>query len=255
MELDAKKPPQPTLGQKLLAEFAGTFFLTFVAAGADVIDAGFGGEIGHVARYLAPGLLVLAMIYALSGISGAHINPAVTLGFVLRKCFPATMAVWYWIVQFAGAIAAAIVLRGFFGPLIMRGANSPGPTMTAAQALGFETILTLLLVIVILATSEQKPVVGKNAALAVGFTVALCGLFASPVSGASMNPARSLGPAVVSGDLHFAWIYLAGPVIGACLAVLLATGILGPTNPYGVEAAQGSHPNEPPKEELVSASH
>lgn len=254
MELDAKKPSGPTLGQKLLAEFAGTFFLTFVAAGADIIDAAFGGTIGHVARYLAPGLLVLAMIYALSGISGAHINPAVTLGFVLRKCFPATMAVWYWIVQFAGAIVAAVILRLFFGPLVMRGANSPGPTMSAAQALGFEAILSLLLLFVILATSEQKPVVGKNAALAVGFTVALCGLFASPVSGASMNPARSLGPAIVSGDMHFAWIYVVGPVVGACLAVLLAIGILGPTNPYGVEAAQGSQQNETPKEDLVTAS-
>src|SRR5947209_2094688 len=255
MELDPKKPQQPNLGQKLLAEFAGTFFLTFVAAGADVIDAGFGGVIGHVARYLAPGLLVLAMIYALSGISGAHINPAVTLGFVLRKCFPAAMAVWYWIAQFAGAIVAAFVLRFFFGPLIMRGANGPGPTMSNAQALGFEAILTLLLVTVILLTSEQKPVVGKNAALAVGFTVALCGLFSSPVSGASMNPARSLGPALVSGDMHFAWIYLVGPFAGACLAVLLAYALLGPTGPYGIEAAQGGKSEETRNEELVTASH
>jgi len=255
MELDAKKPQQPSVPQKLLAEFAGTFFLTFVAAGADVIDAAFGGAIGHVARYLAPGLLVLAMIYALSGISGAHINPAVTLAFVLRKCFPFAMAFWYWIVQFTGAIAAAFVLRLFFGPLIMRGANGPGPTMSNAQALGFEMILTLLLVIVILLTSEQKPVVGKNAALAVGFTVALCGLFASPVSGASMNPARSLGPALVSGEMHFAWIYLVGPIVGASIAVLLAYGLLGPTpSQYGVEAAQGAHA-EAPKEELVTASH
>ncbi|MBV9269855.1 MAG: aquaporin [Candidatus Eremiobacteraeota bacterium] len=254
MELEVKKPSEPSLGQKLLAEFAGTFFLTFVAAGADVIDAGFGGAIGHVARYLAPGLLVLAMIYALSGISGAHINPAVTLGFVLRKCFPAAMAVWYWIVQFAGAIVAAFVLRMFFGPLIMRGANGPGPAMNTAQAVGFEAILTLLLVIVILATSEQKPVVGKNAALAVGFTVALCGLFSSPVSGASMNPARSLGPAIVSGHMHFAWIYIVGPAVGACFAVALAYGLLGPTRPYGIEAAQGAG-SEAPKEELVTASH
>ena len=239
MIVDPKRPPQPTMAQKLTAEFAGTFFLTFVAAGADICDAAFGGEIGHVARYLAPGLLVLAMIYAISGISGAHINPAVTLAFVLRRCFPFKRALAYWAVQFAGAIGAALVLELFFGPLVARGANAPGPSIGAGQAMAWESMLTLILIFVILATADQKPVVGKNAALAVGFTVALDGLFASPVSGASMNPARSLGPQIVCAHLQYAWVYLAGPALGALAAVLLTYGILGAAKPDAEEAAQG----------------
>lgn len=239
MIVEPKRATQASLSQKLLAEFAGTFFLTFVAAGADICDAAFGGEIGHVARYLAPGLLVLAMIYAISGVSGAHINPAVTLGFMLRRCFPASRAVLYWAVQFAGAIGAAFVLRLFFGPLLARGVNGPGPAVGTAQALGWEAMLTLILLFVIFATADQKAIVGKNAALAVGFTVALDGLFGSPVSGASMNPARSLGPAIVSGHLHDVWIYLAGPLAGTLAAVLLTYGILGAPKPDAEEAAQG----------------
>lgn len=227
------------VSRKLLAEFAGTFFLTFVAAGADICDAAFGGEIGHVARYLAPGLLVLAMIYTISGVSGAHINPAVTLGFVLRRSFPAARAALYWAVQFAGAICAALMLTLFFGPLIARGVTAPGPAVSAVQAFGWESMLTLILVFVILATADQKAVVGKNAALAVGFTVALDGLFGSPVSGASMNPARSLGPAIVSAHLQYAWIYLAGPLTGTIAAVLLTYGILGAPKSDDEEAAQG----------------
>lgn len=253
MVLDPEKPPEPTIRQKLLAEFAGTFFLTFVAAGGDICDAAFGGTIGHVARYLAPGFLVLAMIWALSGISGAHINPAVTLAFVLRRHFPIPLAARYWIVQFAGAIAAAGVLRGFFGSLAARGATVPGPAISNLQAAGWEALITALLITVILATTEQKAVVGKNSALAVGFTVALCGLFSSPVSGASMNPARSLGPQLVSGDLQYFWIYLAGPIAGAGIAVLLAGALLGTLPVDAVESASGER-EESGQNELITSS-
>jgi aquaporin Z len=234
---DREKPP--SLGQKLLAEFAGTFFLVFVAAGADVVDAFYGGTIGHLARYLAPGFLVVAMIYSISSVSGAHINPAVTLAFVLRRVFPISTAVLFWIVQFAGALAAAAVLKLFFGQLVAHGASKPGPFISSVQAVSWEVLLTLLLVFVILSTAEEKAKVGKSAALAVGFTVALDGLFSSPVSGASMNPARSIGPQLVSGHVADMWIYIAGPCAGAALAVLLTFGIFGHAHHEAKEAAEG----------------
>lgn len=231
----------PTELQRLGAEFFGTFFLTLVAAGADIIDAGSGGEIGHTARYLAPGLLVAAMIWSISGISGAHINPAVTFTFVLRRCFPLARAFGYWIVQFVGAIAAAVVLRLFFGDLVAKGATHPGPSVNAWSAMSWEALLTGLLVFVILGTAEHEAVVGKNQALAVGFTVALCGLFSSPITGASMNPARSFGPQLVSGDLSQTWIYLLGPFLGALVATGVCYLLHGPPTFSEREAAHGKH--------------
>ncbi len=238
---DDKRQPRPSEFQRLSAEFCGTFFLTFVAAGGDVIDAFTSGEIGHTARYLAPGFVVAAMIWSTSGISGAHINPAVTFIFVVRRCFPLTRAVGYWIVQFLGAIAAAALLRAFFGDLIAKGASHPGPGFSAAAALGWETLLTALLVFVILGTAEQEAVVGKNAALAVGLTVAAIGLFSSPISGASMNPARSLGPQIVSGEMGYSWVYVVGPLLGALLASGVAYVLFGPPGESEREAAHGKH--------------
>jgi aquaporin Z len=231
----------PTEFQRLGAEFFGTFFLTLVAAGADIIDAKSGGEIGHTARYFAPGLLVAAMVWSISGISGAHINPAVTFTFVLRRCFPFGRAIGYWIVQFLGAIAAAVVLRLFFGALIAKGATHVGLSASGWQAMSWEALLTGLLVFVILGTAEHEAVVGKNQALAVGLTVALCGLFSSPVSGASMNPARSLGPQLVSGDLSQTWIYLLGPLLGALVATGVGYLLHGPPTFSEHEAAHGKH--------------
>ena len=237
----AEMRPKPSEFQRLAAEFAGTFFLTFVAAGADIIQYTSGGEIGHTARYLAPGCLVAAVIWAISAVSGAHINPAVTFAFVARGVFPVLRAIGYWVVQFAGGIAAALVLRGYFGDAIAKGATKPGPEVSALGAAGWEALLTLLLVMIILGTSEEAAVVGKNAALAVGLTVALCGLFSSPLTGASMNPARSFGPQLVSGQLGDAWIYFAGPVAGALAAVLLAFVIHGAPRESEREAAHGKH--------------
>lgn len=232
-------PRRPPLASRLLAEMTGTFVLTFVAAGGDVIDAVSGHEIGHVARYLAPGLTVLALIYAMSGISGAHINPAVTLAFLVRRSFPVGRALLYWLVQVAGAVAAALLLRVFFAGEISHGITRPGPGISALFAAGWECVLTVILVLVILGTSEQEAVVGKNAAIAVGFTVALCGLFSSPISGASMNPARSLGPAIATLDFSSSWVYVLGPIVGACLAAGLVHLIYGPPTRSEREAAHG----------------
>lgn len=237
----AQLRPKPSEVQRLCAEFVGTFFLTLVAAGADIIDSKSGGTIGHVARYFAPGLLVTAMIWSISAISGAHINPAVTFAFVVRRCFPIGRAIGYWIVQFAGGICAALALSAFFGAAIGNGVTEPGLGMTRLDAATWEALLTLLLVMVILGTSEEEAVVGKNAALAVGFTVALCGLFSSPLTGASMNPARSFGPALVSGRLSDLWVYFAGPLAGSLAAAGLAFIVHGPPRRSEREAAHGKH--------------
>ncbi len=233
---------EPTYARQLLAEFVGTAILVIVAAGADIVEAQSGGQIGHVARYLAPGLIVVAMIWSLSAVSGAHINPAVTLAFVLRGVFPPLKAVGYWFVQFAGGSAGALLLRLFFGRSVIHGVTSAGPGVSPVTAAGWEMVITSILVIVILSTAAEKPVVGKNAALAVGFTVACCGLFSSPVTGASMNPARSFGPAMASGLWNDAWIYFAGPCGGAIVAVFLCA-FLHDRTASERQAAEGQGPH------------
>jgi len=231
---------RPTNAQRFGAEIIGTFFLTFVAAGADVLDH-VGGGIGHTARYLAPGLVVAAMIWSLSGISGAHLNPAVTLTFVLRGSFPPKLAGLYVVAQFAGAVAAAATVALAFGSLIDEGVTQPGTGVTPLAAVAWEGLLTALLVFVILATAEEEAVVGKNAALAVGLTVALCGLFSSHMTGASMNPARSFGPALVSGDWRYAWVYIVGPLVGGAVAAALIRPLFGPPGRSGFKAARGKN--------------
>jgi len=223
------------------AEFVGTFFLVLVAAGADVISAFSGGEISHTSRYLAPGFVVAAMIWSMSGVSGAHMNPAVTFTFVLRRTFPVNRAMLYWVAQFAAALAAAGVLRLFFGELIIEGVSKPGLDISTWAAISWEALLTMLLVLVILGTAENEAVVGKNAALAVGLTVALTGLFSSPITGASMNPARSIGPQIVSGMTAYSWIYVLGPLLGATAAAALGYLIFGEPKPSELEAAHGKH--------------
>lgn len=224
--------------QRIGAEFFGTALLTFVAAGADVVDFVTGGSIGHVARYVAPALVVTAMIWSLSAVSGAHINPAVTLAFFLHRSFPAARIPGYIGAQLAGAIVAALLLRAVFGPSVEHGITKPNG-FAEWQGFAMETILTFILVYTILATAEEKAVVGKNVALAVGGVVALCGLGFSPVSGASMNPARSFGPMVASLQFHYLWIYLCGPVLGAVLATPVVALIHGPATKDSRDAANG----------------
>ena len=231
----------PTEVTRAAAEFIGTFLLVFVAAGADVIHALTSGEITQTSRYLAPGFLIAALIWSLSGVSGAHFNPAVTFAFLMRRTFPLARALRYWLVQFAGAIAAAGVLRLFFGMLIVKGASHPGPGISAVAAATWEGLLTFLLVLVILGTGENEAVVGKNAALAVGLTIALAGLFSGPISGASMNPARSIGPQLVALRPADMWIYLVGPLAGALVAVGIGALLFGAPKDSEVEMAHGKH--------------
>ncbi len=226
------------LVQRTMAEMFGTFALTFVSAGASVIGA-LSGQVSDEARAIASGLTVMAMIYSFGAVSGAHINPAVTFAFALRRVFPWRDVPLFWSMQILGAVLAAIILRSLFGVADHVGATSPHAS--TAQALVMETLLTLLLVSVILSTATRLKVVGPNAAIAVGGTVILCGLFAQPVTGASMNPARSFGPALIANTLSDYWIYVAGPMLGATLAVVVIAIIHGGRTDSETEAAQGKN--------------
>lgn len=223
--------------RSLLAELLGTFALTFVAAGGIIIADVSQGEVSYVARVVSPGLIVMAMIYTLGDISGAHVNPVVTLAFALRGAFKWYRVPAYWLAQLVGALLAAEVLHLLFGEAGHLGATLPH--YGNAPAFVMEVILTTFLVSVIIGTATDSKVVGPNAGIAVGATIALCGLFADPISGASMNPARSLGPAIVSGKLDSAWIYIVGPVVGSMLAVLFAWLLKGQPTEHEEEAASG----------------
>jgi aquaporin Z len=231
--------PRP-LWIRLIIEFLGTFVLVTVAAGAGVINhyAG-GGPISRTAAVIAPGAAVMAMIYAWGPLSGLHINPAVTFAFASRRVFPRGWVVPYWVVQFAGAICAAWFLQLMFGN-VSAGGNYPIAKPGGDwRSLVMETVLTAILVSVILNTATGARSIGHNAAIAVGSTVALLGLFASPISGASMNPARTLGPDIVSTDYTGWWVYIAGPVIGALIAVMIITAVRGVPVKEEWEAAEG----------------
>jgi aquaporin Z len=236
----ARPPPDPGWPRRLTAETFGTFALVFVAAGGDVLARLSGDEVSAAARAVAPALMVAALIYSIGDTSGAHFNPVVSLAFGLKRLVPAPWVPLYWLAQLAGAILAALVLRGLFGDLIQFGVSEP-KRVDAAAAFALEAILSLLLVSVILGTADRFRVVGPNAAIAVGATIALCGLIALPIEGASMNPARSLGPAIVALKLSDVWLYVLGPALGAGGAVLLTLFLHGRKEADGKaeEAARG----------------
>src|SRR5262252_798980 len=220
---------QRPLWIRLIIEFVGTFVLVTVAAGSGVINHYVGGgPISRTAAVIAPGAVVMAMIYAWGPLSGLHINPAVTFAFTGRGVFPPKWVLPYWVVQFAGAIGAALFLQWMFGD-VSAGGNYPITTPGGEwRSLVMEIALTAILVSII-----------HNTAIAVGSTVALLGLFASPISGASMNPARSLGPDIVGADYTGWWIYIAGPVIGAAIAVIIIALVRGLPDRAERAAAQG----------------
>ena len=226
-----------TRAQGLLAELLGTFALTLVAAGGPVIAAVTNTTISAPALVIAPALLVMAMIYSLGAVSGAHFNPVVTLAFSLRGDFPWRRVPRYWAAQLIGAVLASLLLRALFGTVGHLGATLPHHGMLTSAVM--ESVLTFFLVTVILATATNHSLVGHNAALAVGGTIALDGLFAAPISGASMNPARSFGPDLVDGQLGTFWIYLTGPLAGAVLAVIVAWLLRGDTTLTAKAVAQG----------------
>jgi len=229
-------------GRRLFSELLGTFLLVLVAAGGGLVNARFGGTaVPFGARVVAPGLMVAAIILFMGTVSGAHLNPAVSVAFAVRGDFPWKRVPAYIVAQFLGAILATLVLWAFVGKQGTAGLTLPGSGISTATAMLWELVLTAGLVSVILGTASGAQQIGPLAAIGVGSYIALAGLFGAPVSGASMNPARSLGPALVKGDWTSWWAYLVGPVAGGAIAVGIAYVLRGRGGGRGgVTAAQGT---------------
>jgi aquaporin Z len=224
----------------LFGEFFGTFFLVVVAAGADVVSAVSHGSVGRDSAVVAPGIMVMAIIMFMGAVSGAHLNPAVSIGFAARGDFPWKRVPGYVGAQLLGAAVACMFLWLMFGKIGMMGATEPGPGISDLQAMYIEILLTLGLVSVILGTASKAQNVGPISALAVGGYIAIAGLWASPISGASMNPARSFGPDLMLPNFAHFWVYVLGPIVGALLAVAAAYLLRGPGGGMSAaEAAQG----------------
>jgi len=213
---------------KLAAEFVGAFGLVFAGTGAVVIDTTSDGTIGHVGISLTFGLIIMVMIYATGHISGAHFNPAVTLAFAVGRHFPWQLVPQYWAAQILGGVTASLILRGLFGDVAHLGSTLPRGS--ARQSFLLELVLTFLLMFVITSVATDVRAVGQAAAIAIGGTIGLEALFAGPISGASMNPARSLAPAIVSGTWSHQWLYVAGPALGAVAGVLIYQFVRGAEN-------------------------
>jgi len=217
------------LGRRAVAEAIGAFALVFAGCGAIVATATDENPLGAVGVSLTFGLIVMAMIYAIGHLSGAHINPAVTVAFTLTRHFPARDAVAYIAAQVVGAAGAALALLALW-PDRPAQLGATIPSVATGRAFAYEVALTALLMFVIMAVATDTRAVGASAAIAVGGAVGLDALFGGPVTGASMNPARSLGPALASGEFADLWIYLSAPVVGAALGA------------FAYQLVRGRHP-------------
>jgi aquaporin Z len=219
--------------RRLFSEILGTFMLVMAGAGAPMVSALSHGAISRAAAVTAPGLTVMAIILFMGGVSGAHLNPVVTLAFGLRADFPWRRCFGYIVAQLIGATLACLFLLAVFGNVADLGATLPGHGIADWQAMLIELALTAGLVSTILGTASSAQNVGTLSAVAVGGYIVLAGLWSSPISGASMNPARSFGPDLVRGDFTSFWVYLVGPLAGALLAVLFAYVLRGPGGDIG----------------------
>jgi aquaporin NIP len=218
-----------TTARRLTAELVGTFALVFAGCGAVMVESK-SGALGHVGVAITFGLVIMVMIYAVGHVSGAHLNPAVSLAFALSRHFPWTNLFGCWAAQLAGAFAAAAILRGPLGNIAHVGATLPSGS--ERQSFLWELVLTFFLMSVIMAVATDTRAVGEAAAIAIGGTVGLDAMFGGPISGASMNPARSIGRAFISGDLHALWLYILAPIAGAALGAVVYQFIRGePTHP------------------------
>jgi aquaporin Z len=213
--------------RRLFSEVLGTFLLVLVAVGAGVVADASGVPISRAAAVTAPGLMVMAIILFMGKVGGAHLNPVVSLAFALRSDFPWRRVPGYIAAQAVGGVLACLFLWAVLGRHGTFGATIPGPGISDVQAMLFEAALTMGLVSVILGTASSAQNVGSLSALAVGAYIALAGLWASPISGTSMNPVRSIAPDLVRGDFSHAWVYLVGPVLGALVAVAFAVALRG----------------------------
>jgi len=213
-------PDSPNLARRAAAEGIATFALVFAGCGAVVANAQYGGALGAVGVSLVFGLIIMVMVYATGHLSGAHINPAVTTAFALTRHFPVREALVYIGAQLTGAILGALTLLAVW-PSKPGNLGTTVPSVGVGSALVYEIVLTAFLMFVIMAVATDTRAVGAAAAIAIGGTVGLDALFGGPVTGASMNPARSLGPALAAGQWTDIWVYLVGPVIGAALGALV----------------------------------
>ena len=226
--------------RRLFSELLGTFFLVLVAAGGGMMGQAFPDTISRTAAVVAPGLMVMGIILFMGKVSGAHLNPAVTLAFSLRGDFPWKRVPGYIVVQLVGATLACLFLHAVINVSATYGSNYPAATYSASDAFLMETVLTLGLVSVILGTASGAQSIGVFGAIGVGAYIALAGLWGSPISGASMNPARTFGPDLVGKDFGDYWVYVAGPIVGAILAVGAAWVLRGAGGGRsGSGAAQG----------------
>ncbi|MBW4029295.1 MAG: hypothetical protein HIU57_01285 [Acidobacteria bacterium] len=235
--------------RRLFSELLGTFFLVLVAAGAGMMNTAFPGTVGRSSAVVAPGLMVMAVILFMGKVSGAHLNPVVSFAFALRGDFPWRRVPGYVIVQFVGAVLAAVFLHSVLHVSSFYGANYPALAHSATSAMWMELVLTAGLVSVILGTASGAQNVGVLGAFAVGGYIALAGLWASPLSGASMNPARTFGPDLIASNFFDYWVYAVGPIAGAVLAVVIAEVLRGPGgDDISVAAAEGgSGQGAPPR--------
>jgi len=227
--------------RRLFSELFGTFLLVLVAAGGGMMGHAFPNTISRTAAVVAPGLMVLGIILFMGKVSGAHLNPAVSIAFALRRDFPWWRVPGYIVIQLAGAALAAWFLQAVIHVSAVYGSNYPAPNYSGVDAMLMEAVLTLGLVSVILGTASGAQNVGIFGAIGVGAYIALAGLWGSPISGASMNPARTFGPDLVGANFGHYWVYIAGPLIGAVIAVGFAFVLRGPGGGRaGSGAAQGA---------------
>jgi aquaporin NIP len=222
---------RPDLIRRAAAEGFGVFALAFAGCGAIITEAEHPGTLGAVGIALVFGLIVMAMVYAAGHLSGAHLNPAVTLAFVVTRHFPRTEALAYLAAQLAGALIAAGLLAAIW-PSQPAALGASIPTVGIGSAFAYEAVLTALLMFVIMAVATDTRAIGAGAAIAIGGTVGLDALFGGPITGASMNPARSIGPALVAGELSDLWLYVAAPLVGATIGAL------------SYQLVRGEHPGE-----------
>jgi aquaporin NIP len=216
--------PGRAFARLLAAEFVGTFTLVFAGCGAIMVDAKT-HALGHVGVAISFGLVIMVMIYAVGHISGAHFNPAVSFAFALSRHFPWRHTLGYWAAQLLGALTAAAILRGSLGNVAHVGASLPSGSQS--QSFLWELVLTFFLMFVIMAVATDTRAVGEAAAIAIGGTVGLDAMFGGPISGASLNPARSIGPALIGGDVHALWLYIVAPLAGAALGAVVYQFVRG----------------------------
>jgi aquaporin Z len=232
--------------RRFFAEMWGTFLLVLVACGAVVVSK-LSSEVTLAMQVAAPGIMVMTIIYFMGTVSGAHLNPAVTIAFALRSHFPWKKVPVYIAAQLAGAILAALFLKSLFGETGDIGATTPKLELTPLQAFLIEIVLTTGLINTILGTASGARNIGHNAGIAIGGYIALAGFWAGPLTGASMNPARSLAPDVVRGNFDTTWIYLCATIIGALIAVGFEWILKGKPSKHATMEAQGLSPDKDEK--------